>query len=104
MIHESVDNVELIKDACYAISKLEEERVSLRVRIGKLETDIYNMPVPPIPREQELREMSPAEKDNLFQARADREEQLNNLQGSRKRLQFVEQELLSWRDRIRQNR
>ena len=90
---------ELIDDARYAIGKLRKEQIELLHHIDQLEADIRK-PAPKIPTEQKILAMSSTERKKLMQARADREFRLRDLQGSRQRLKFIEDELINWQQRL----
>ncbi|RCK34596.1 hypothetical protein TH24_20600 [Thalassospira xiamenensis] len=103
MTGETVSVSELIEDAHYAIKKLERETISLKDHIEQLETSLRDLEVPEIPTDRELRQMTSHEREVLLQARSDREVRLRDLQGSRKRLHFVEDELANWHHRLQSN-
>lgn len=101
MAGETVKVSELIEDAHYAIMQLDREKKALQDHIDQLETHIRDLEVPEIPTDHESRQMTSDERELLLQTRSDREVLLRDLHGSRKRLNFVEDELANWRHRLR---
>ncbi|WOI09037.1 hypothetical protein [Thalassospira lucentensis] len=91
---------ELIDDAKYAIGKLKEELESSREELVRLGEEISNPPDICTGDVPDLRKMSNAERETVFQLRSAHELRLQRQQGLRKRIDFVTGEIESWEDRI----
>ena len=90
----------IIQDSQAAITTLTKEAAETRIALAELDLTIAERRLPSRPVGDDMKKLPPDERERIMQSYAQHAEDQARQSGKRKRLAFIEREIIYWHERI----